>query len=94
MTSFVRPFCWPCAHYIPNRQYNAPGEGPLTIGSCAAFPDGIPPEIATGRADYRLPYPGHHGVQFSPKPGLAEQGWTNSVVTEFLDRKVANASQE
>lgn len=38
---------------------------------CAAFPEGIPGEIAVGREDHDMPYPGDHGIQFEPRPELA-----------------------
>jgi hypothetical protein len=39
--------------------------GPHKVRStCAAFPDGIPDEIALGDFDHRKRYPGDHGVLF------------------------------
>ena len=34
---------------------------------CKAFPDGIPPEIWTGKISHDNPYEGDHGIQFEPK---------------------------
>jgi hypothetical protein len=34
--------------------------------SCAAFPERIPLEIWNGRNDHCEPYPGDHGIRFTP----------------------------
>ena len=90
VTSSVRPFCWPCAHYRPSRVYRDP-ETDMSIGACKAFPDGIPDEIAVGMADHREPYDGDGGVRYEHRQDLAALGWTTSRATEFLDRKVEQA---
>lgn len=50
-----------CKHLLGARndgqEYN---ERPI----CAAFPDGIPEEIAYGDNLHTRPYPGDHGIQY------------------------------
>jgi hypothetical protein len=61
--AFLKPnprwICASCKHLraIPMDQYP----------TCAAFPDGIPFVIATGQNDHKKPFPGDHGLQYSPK---------------------------
>jgi hypothetical protein len=38
---------------------------------CAAFPNGIPEEIAYGPNLHIAPYPGDNGIQYEPEPGSA-----------------------
>lgn len=45
--------CITCAHY-------------RLFGECAAFPQGIPDEIFTGRHNHTEPYPGDNGIRFEP----------------------------
>lgn len=35
-------------------------------GTCAAFPDGIPDAIGSGRVSHATPYPGDNGILYSP----------------------------
>ena len=48
-------FCNQCKHRIP---YTA---------TCAAFPNGIPVEVATWRTPHDRPIPGDNGIQFEQK---------------------------
>ena len=34
------------------------------FGECAAYPEGIPPEVIDGDVDHTEPYPGDHGLQW------------------------------
>ena len=47
--------CDLCKHY-----YND------SSGSCDAFPEGTPDEIRMNEFDHTQPYPGDHGIRFSP----------------------------
>jgi hypothetical protein len=41
---------------------------------CAAFPEGIPQEVSSGRIDHRRPIAGDHGVQYEPSARAIEFG--------------------
>lgn len=62
--------CLRCKHYRPN----ADGAG----RQCAAFPkdDSIPLVIWKGENPHLRPFPGDHGIQFEPLPGIPPTGVT------------------
>jgi hypothetical protein len=47
----------PVCMYCKNLNLEVPG-------TCAAFPDGIPDEIYSGRDKHTSPFPGDHGIRF------------------------------
>jgi hypothetical protein len=47
--------CGVCVHFRPKTT------------SCAAFPDGIPIEVASGQVSHLDPLEGDRGIQFEPK---------------------------
>jgi hypothetical protein len=51
--------CPPCKHYRIEIR-------------CAAFPDGIPEVIVTGRFDHREPFPGDNGIRWVPSVAEAD----------------------
>jgi hypothetical protein len=62
---------------VIDRSLNVPGLSPVctfcrhevSFRKCAAFPDAIPLPIWRGEDTHERPYPGDHGIQFSPVPG-------------------------
>jgi hypothetical protein len=50
-----------CKHFIGVKN---DGDETTERVVCAAFPDGIPDEIAYGENDHTAPYPGDGGIQF------------------------------
>ena len=51
--SMFSPICDLCVHLDLRAARN-----------CAAFPEGIPPEIWEGKNSHTEPYPGDHGIRF------------------------------
>lgn len=49
-----QPSCWKCKHWKRGTH------------TCAAFPDKIPSEIASGFVKHFAPYDGDNGIQFEP----------------------------
>jgi hypothetical protein len=56
-----------CKHYRGVAQPD--GTEATEADVCAAFPDGIPAEIALGLNMHTAPFPGDHGVRYEPKGG-------------------------
>jgi len=64
MTVLLRPpQCLSCARW----------RSPLMTGgttqTCESYPDGIPDQIWTGRADHRQPFTGDNGLHWEPREG-------------------------
>lgn len=65
--------CFICVHFRPGRV-------------CAAFPDGIPPEILDGDHDHLEPIDGDHGIQFKAQPGMEHPTiWKAQNLKEITD---------
>jgi hypothetical protein len=69
MTSYPAPMCVVCVHRNDD-------------GSCAAYPDGIPNAIYLEGAEHRKPYPGDHGITFTP----VIDKWSDEDVAVIMER--------
>lgn len=65
--------CQACTRYAPPNTWADP---PVLVGTCEAFPEGIPVAIRTG-GDHRTPVEGDGGVVFELEPGMESwlQAW-------------------
>ena len=57
MSTYFSEVCFGCVHW---------DESDYVIHRCKAFPDGIPLDIWLGKNNHQSPYPGDHGIQFTP----------------------------
>ena len=60
MTSMT-PICAYCVHFHTDNRDSE---------TCTAFPEGIPRDILDGRNNHMMPFPGDHGVLFTPMKGF------------------------
>lgn len=60
-----------CRHFL-GVKYLEEGKVDTEVVFCAAFPEGIPDEIAYGPVLHHLPYPGDRGIQYEPPEGEEE----------------------
>lgn len=63
MLADPRCFSRKCKHLIGVVQFGEEDEA-LERPACAAFPNGIPREIAYGNNKHLKPFPGDNGIQF------------------------------
>lgn len=58
------PSCLECKHLDLSQVRRG------TRARCAAFPEGIPEEIALGMEKHLTPYPGDHGIQYEAREAV------------------------
>jgi hypothetical protein len=79
------PVCVGCAHYHRESQEHM---------SCAAFPQGIPQEIAEGKLVHRHAYAGDNDLRYTPRPVPRDDSniayWKTSEHGTGTGRLVAN----
>jgi len=56
----ISKVCSKCKNYDPKSFNLKKG----IIGTCKAFPDGIPEDIWLGKVDHKKPYPRDNGIRF------------------------------
>ena len=61
-----------CKHFRGIKEDSDPSELSDRV-ICAAFPDGIPSQIAYGDNPHTEPFPGDHGIRFEPGAPEEEQ---------------------
>lgn len=66
-----RATCRTCRNLRPNGYAPRAADGTTgpRVHACAAFPRGIPDEIASGAHDHRVLFPGDHGRKYSARDG-------------------------
>lgn len=84
---YPRPFCDPCRHYVPPPFPPGAIKGEWSVGTCAAFPDGVPALIWAGGFDHRDPHPDDNGIQFEMRTD-AQFDWDEEQTNAFLDRNI------
>ena len=79
------PICHWCKH-----SHKSSKRG-ITLGTCQAFPDGIPHEILHSLVDHRKPYKGDNGIQFED---MGEEGKLQPThFTKFAHLRTTNWKQ-
>ena len=64
-TTAELPQCFRCIHQRYDSGWTEDG---IEVGTCAAFPEGVPLPIWTNRVSHKKPRPGDGGIRFEPIP--------------------------